>query len=138
MSEAMQSSPLADSDIFILKETLIEIAVQLLLYGIYSVLVLIVLYKLWTNKARLAARHILIAAAISMFVANTIQISLDLASSLIQLPTLGFDPPNVEDSSGKTHIMIEDSMINVTLVAWSRGPLFIVTRSKGSHYGSSP
>ncbi|KAJ7592336.1 hypothetical protein C8J56DRAFT_1131946 [Mycena floridula] len=96
MSEAMQSSPLADSDIFALQDSLMIIAVQLLLYGIYSVLVLIVLYKLWSNKARLAACHILIAAAISMFVASTIQISLDLAFYLIQLPTLGFDPPNIE------------------------------------------
>ncbi|KAJ7592332.1 hypothetical protein C8J56DRAFT_1131939 [Mycena floridula] len=96
MSEAMQPGPLADSDILSLKEILIEIAVQLLLHGIYSALAIIVLYKLWTNKAPLAARHILIAAAISMFVASTIQISLDLAIYLIQLPTLGFDPPNIE------------------------------------------
>ncbi|KAJ7592253.1 hypothetical protein C8J56DRAFT_1046619 [Mycena floridula] len=98
MSEAMQPGPLAESDIFSLKEILIDIAVELLLHGIYSVLVLIVLYKLWTNKARLAARRILIAAAIGMFVASTMQVSLDLAIYLIQLPTLGFDPPNVERS----------------------------------------
>ncbi|KAJ7592329.1 hypothetical protein C8J56DRAFT_887031 [Mycena floridula] len=96
MSEAMQPGPLADSDIFGLQEFLMRIAVQFVLYGIYSALAIIVLYKIWTNKARLAARHILIAATISMFVANTIQISLDLAFYLSQLPTLGFDPPNVE------------------------------------------
>ncbi|KAJ7592240.1 hypothetical protein C8J56DRAFT_1131770 [Mycena floridula] len=123
MSEAMQSGPLADSDIFSLKEILIEIAVEFVLYGIYSLLVLIVLYKLWTNKARLAARHILIAAAISMFVASTIQISLDLAVWLIQLPTLGFDPPNIERSLINMDIFVAtiirlNYLIGDSIVVW--------------------
>ncbi|KAJ7592263.1 hypothetical protein C8J56DRAFT_1131812 [Mycena floridula] len=92
----MQPGPLTDSDIFTLQSFLMIIAVEFVLYGIYSTLAIIVLYKLWTKKARLAAHHILIAAAVSMFVASTIQISLDLAVYLIQLPTLGFDPPNIE------------------------------------------
>ncbi|KAJ7592319.1 hypothetical protein C8J56DRAFT_1131905 [Mycena floridula] len=48
------------------------------------------------NKAQLAAHHILIAAVISMFVASTTQTVMDLAIYLSQLPTLGFNPPNVE------------------------------------------
>ncbi|KAJ7592276.1 hypothetical protein C8J56DRAFT_1131837 [Mycena floridula] len=96
MSEAIQPGPLADSVISALEYFLIQIAIEFVLYGIYSALAIIVLHKLLTNKAPLVARHILIAAAISMFVASTIQISLDLAAYLIQLPTLGFDPPNVE------------------------------------------
>ncbi|KAJ7592271.1 hypothetical protein C8J56DRAFT_1046645 [Mycena floridula] len=68
MSEAMQPGPLSDLYIFTLEGFLIIIAVEF--PGIYSALVIIVLYKLWTNKARLAAHHILIAASISMFVAN--------------------------------------------------------------------
>ncbi|KAJ7578237.1 hypothetical protein C8J56DRAFT_1031114, partial [Mycena floridula] len=96
MSEAMQPGPLADSDISGLKKILIEIAVQLLLHGIYSALVIIVLYKLWTNKAQLAADHILIAAVIIMFITTTTQIFMSPAFYLIELLTLGFDPPNIE------------------------------------------
>ncbi|KAJ7592210.1 hypothetical protein C8J56DRAFT_1131723 [Mycena floridula] len=92
----MQTGPLSDSDILGLKESLLEIGIEFLVYGIYSALAMIVLCNLWTNKALSTARRILIAAAISMFVANMAQISIDLASSLIQLPTVGFDPPNVE------------------------------------------
>ncbi|KAJ7592293.1 hypothetical protein C8J56DRAFT_781352, partial [Mycena floridula] len=51
-----------------------------------------------TNKAKLAARRILIAPVISMFVASSAQTFMDLAFYSIQLPTLGFDPPNVERS----------------------------------------
>ncbi|KAJ7592244.1 hypothetical protein C8J56DRAFT_1046613 [Mycena floridula] len=98
MSEAMQPGPLADSYIFALQEFLMITAVQFVLHGIYSALAIIVLYKLLTNKARLAARHILIAAAISMFVASTIQTFISLAFYLIELPIFGFDPPNVERS----------------------------------------
>ncbi|KAJ7578234.1 hypothetical protein C8J56DRAFT_1060356 [Mycena floridula] len=96
MSEAMQPGLLAESDIFSLKESLIQTAVGFILYGIYSALVIIVLYKLWTNKAQLAADHILITAVIIMFIASTTQIFISLAFYLIQLPTLGFDPPNNE------------------------------------------
>ncbi|KAJ7592211.1 hypothetical protein C8J56DRAFT_886918 [Mycena floridula] len=96
MSETTQPGPLVDSDLFVLKEALIQIAVQFLLHGIYSALVMIVLYKLWTNKVTLAACRILSAAAISIFVASTAQISIDLAYYLILLSTVGFNPPNVE------------------------------------------
>ncbi|KAJ7578233.1 hypothetical protein C8J56DRAFT_898390 [Mycena floridula] len=96
MSEGMQPGPLTDPNIFILKVFLSSIAVQLSLYGIYSALVMIVLYKLWTNKAQLAADHIPIAAMIIMFIASTTQICMSLAFCLIQLPTFGFSPPNDE------------------------------------------
>ncbi|KAJ7592236.1 hypothetical protein C8J56DRAFT_886941 [Mycena floridula] len=97
MSEATEPGPLSDSDIFTLKEFLCQIAAEFVLYGIYSALVMIVLYKLCerTNKAQLAAHHILIAVVISMFVASTTQMVLDLANYLSQPPTLGFDPPDV-------------------------------------------
>ncbi|KAJ7592207.1 hypothetical protein C8J56DRAFT_1046575 [Mycena floridula] len=98
MPDAMQPGPLADSDIDFLKDFLIQTAIEFILYGMYSALVIIVLYKLWINKAQLAAHRILTAAAISMFVASTAQMSMDLVYYLIQLPTLGFDPPNVERS----------------------------------------
>ncbi|KAJ7592324.1 hypothetical protein C8J56DRAFT_887027 [Mycena floridula] len=94
MSEVMQPGPLADSDILVLQEFLMIIAVQFVLHGIYSALAIIVLYKLWTKKAESAAHHILIVAVISMFVASTTQIILQgLGVYLIQLPTLRFDPP---------------------------------------------
>ncbi|KAJ7592258.1 hypothetical protein C8J56DRAFT_1046625 [Mycena floridula] len=96
MSEAMQPGPLADSDTFVLQDFLMRIAVQFVLYGIYSALAIIVLYKLWTKKAESAAHHILITAVISMSVASTTQMVIELASYLIQPPTLGFDPPNIE------------------------------------------
>ncbi|KAJ7592354.1 hypothetical protein C8J56DRAFT_887055 [Mycena floridula] len=96
MSEPLQSRPLTDSDIFALKEFLLQTAVQFLGHGIYSGLVMIVLYSLWTNKAQLPARRILIVATISMFLASTTQLAIALAYYLIQLLTAGFDPPNVE------------------------------------------
>ncbi|KAJ7592269.1 hypothetical protein C8J56DRAFT_1131826 [Mycena floridula] len=96
MSEAMQPGPLSDSDIFALKEILLEISVRFVLHVIYSALVMIVLYKLWTNKAQLTAHHILIAAVISMFVFSTGTTSGIPAYHSVQLMALGCDPPNVE------------------------------------------
>ncbi|KAJ7592266.1 hypothetical protein C8J56DRAFT_1131821 [Mycena floridula] len=123
MSEAMQPGPLADSNIFALQESLMRIAVEFALQGICSALAIIVLYKLLTNKAQLSAHRILIAAVISMSVASTIQISLDLACYLIQLPTLGFDPSNVERSlinmSILSDIMIRlNYLIGDSIVVW--------------------
>ncbi|KAJ7592377.1 hypothetical protein C8J56DRAFT_1162656 [Mycena floridula] len=121
MADAIQPSPLSDSDILGLKDFLIQAALQLILHGIYTTLVMIVLYKLWTNKTPLAARCILIVASISMFVASTTQISLDLAFYLIQLSTLGFDPPNVDrplinmniftDTTIRLNYLIGDSVV---------------------------
>ncbi|KAJ7592380.1 hypothetical protein C8J56DRAFT_1046751 [Mycena floridula] len=96
MSEAMQPGPLTESDISVLEEFLIYIAVQFVVHGIYSALVIIVLYKRWTNKAKLAANHILITAVIGTFVSNTITTFQVLAHYLVELPILGFDPPNVK------------------------------------------
>ncbi|KAJ7592372.1 hypothetical protein C8J56DRAFT_1046743 [Mycena floridula] len=124
MSETMLPGPLADSDIYILREFLIQIAVQLLLQGIYSALVIIVLYNLWTNKAKSAARCILIAASISMFVACTTQLFVSLAYYLIQLPTAGFDPPNVERSLINMDIF-GDAMVRLN------SPRFTAIFSKG-------
>ncbi|KAJ7592299.1 hypothetical protein C8J56DRAFT_1046673 [Mycena floridula] len=115
MFEAMQPSPLVDSDIYALKEALMEIAVELVLDGIYSALVIIVLYTLCTKKAQLAAHHTLIAAVISMFVASTLQISMVLAVYLSELPTLGFDPPNVERSLIRMDIF-SDTMVRLNYV----------------------
>ncbi|KAJ7592296.1 hypothetical protein C8J56DRAFT_887002 [Mycena floridula] len=100
--------------------------------GIYSVLVLIVLYKLWTDKARLAARRILIAAAISIFVASTMQVSLVLAIYLIQLPTLGFDPPNVERS------LIHMDIFGVAMARLNMGPEGGFFPFSGGHGYSGP
>ncbi|KAJ7592137.1 hypothetical protein C8J56DRAFT_1024320, partial [Mycena floridula] len=121
MSQPMQPSPLADSDILGLKEFLMAIAVQFVLHGIYSALVMIVICRLWTNRAQLATHRILNAAVISMFVASTTQIVMGLAFYLIQLPTLGFDPPNVErpliymnifiDSMTRLNYLIGDSIV---------------------------
>ncbi|KAJ7592374.1 hypothetical protein C8J56DRAFT_1046744 [Mycena floridula] len=104
MSEAAQPRPLADFHIFLLKEFLVQIAVQFSLYGMYSALVMIVIYKLRTDKAPLTAHHLLNAAAISMFLASTTQILINLAFYLIQLPTLRFDPPNIERALIYLHI----------------------------------
>ncbi|KAJ7592209.1 hypothetical protein C8J56DRAFT_1046578 [Mycena floridula] len=121
MSEGMQPGPLSNSDIFSLKEFFIQTAVQFLLYGIYSTIVIIVLYKLWTNKAQLPAHHILIVATISMLVASTTQMALNLAWDLIDLLTAGLDPPNVErpliainilnDAMIKLNYLIGDSIV---------------------------
>ncbi|KAJ7592084.1 hypothetical protein C8J56DRAFT_1162570 [Mycena floridula] len=121
MSEDMQPGPLADSDIFALTAHLLEIAVQFALHGIYSAMVMIVICRLWTNKVQLATHRILNAAAISMFVASTTQIAMALAFYLIQLPTVGFDPPNVErpliymdifsDSMTRLNYLIGDSIV---------------------------
>ncbi|KAJ7592297.1 hypothetical protein C8J56DRAFT_1162636 [Mycena floridula] len=53
MSEAMQPGPLADLDILAVKLCLIQSAVEFVLHGIYSALVMIVLYKLCETVARL-------------------------------------------------------------------------------------
>ncbi|KAJ7592231.1 hypothetical protein C8J56DRAFT_1131756 [Mycena floridula] len=123
MSEAPQPGPLADSDIYILNEWLIETAVNSVLYGIYSVLMMIVLYKFWNNKVQLAAHRILITAVIIMFVASTTQIFMDLAFYLIQLLTAGFNPPNVERPVISMNIL-SDAMIRLnyligdSIVVW--------------------
>ncbi|KAJ7592348.1 hypothetical protein C8J56DRAFT_1024380 [Mycena floridula] len=111
MSEAMQPGPLTDSDILSLKEILLKIAVEFVLQGICNALAMIVLYKLWTNKAKLTAQKILIAAVISMFV------------SIIQLPILGFNPPNVERSLFNINICIDtmtrfNYLIGDSIVVW--------------------
>ncbi|KAJ7595411.1 hypothetical protein C8J56DRAFT_1115242 [Mycena floridula] len=97
MSDAQQSGPLSGSDIFALKEFLIRIlvAIQFLVHGSYTTLVVIALYKLWTRKARLAARWILISAIFGMFLCATASAAIGLAYELVQLPTLGFNPPDV-------------------------------------------
>ncbi|KAJ7592222.1 hypothetical protein C8J56DRAFT_1046592 [Mycena floridula] len=123
MSEAMQPGPLADTDISGLKEFLYEIAIQFLFYGIYSVLVMIVLHKLWTKKEKLAAHRILVAAAISMFVASTAHISMNLAFILIQLPLVGFDPPNIERPLNSINILSNalirlNYLIGDSIVVW--------------------
>ncbi|KAJ7592302.1 hypothetical protein C8J56DRAFT_887006 [Mycena floridula] len=130
MSEAMQPGPLADSDIFALQSSLMIIAVEFVLYGIYNVLVLIVLYKLWTNKAKLAARRILIAPVISMFVASSAHPFMDLAFYLIELSTLGFDLPNVERSLINLNILSTimtrlNYLIGDSIVVWWAWVLWI-------------
>ncbi|KAJ7592339.1 hypothetical protein C8J56DRAFT_887042 [Mycena floridula] len=125
MPEVMQPGPLADSDISALKEILLEIAVEFILHGIYSALVMIALYKLWTKKTQSAARHILIAASISMFAASTTQISLDLAHYLIQLPVLGFNPPNV----GRSLINMEIFIATMTRLNYLMGDSTVVWRA---------
>ncbi|KAJ7592288.1 hypothetical protein C8J56DRAFT_1024368 [Mycena floridula] len=108
MSESMQPGPLTDSDIFSLKEILLKIAVEFVLQGICNALAMIVLYKLWTNKAKLTAQKILIAAVICI---------------LIQLPILGFNPPNVERSLFNINICIDtmtrfNYLIGDSIVVW--------------------
>ncbi|KAJ7592252.1 hypothetical protein C8J56DRAFT_1162630 [Mycena floridula] len=123
MSEAMQPGPLADLDILAVKLCLIQSAVEFVLHGIYSALVMIVLYKLWTNKTKLAAHHILIAAVISMFVASTMIASLELTLYLIELSTLGIDPLNVERSIINVNLFSEtvarlNYLIGDAIVVW--------------------
>ncbi|KAJ7587571.1 hypothetical protein C8J56DRAFT_890491 [Mycena floridula] len=113
MSEMMQPGPLADSDRFNLYY----------MPGIYSTIVIIVLYKLWTKKVQSAAQRILIAASITMFVATTVTLSLDLVYSLISLPTFGFDPPNVERPTIIMNILADtlirmNYLIGDSIVVW--------------------
>ncbi|KAJ7595356.1 hypothetical protein C8J56DRAFT_883576 [Mycena floridula] len=70
MSSTQQSGPLADADIYVLKEFLILTAVPWLVHGIYTTLVVIALYVLCIGVVGLAT----------------------LAYYLVQLPTLGFNP----------------------------------------------
>ncbi|KAJ7586965.1 hypothetical protein C8J56DRAFT_1083078 [Mycena floridula] len=125
MSQEMQPGPLADSDIFALKVALLIIAIQSLFYGIYSALVIIVLYKLWTNKVKLAAHSILIAAVISMFATSTTPTFVDLAFSLIQLPAFGVDPPNVVRPLIKMQI-VDDTMLRLNYLI---GDFIVVWRA---------
>ncbi|KAJ7592310.1 hypothetical protein C8J56DRAFT_887015 [Mycena floridula] len=123
MSEAMPPGPLAELDILALKLCLIQSAVEFVLHGIYSALVMIVLYKLWTNKTKLAVHHILIAAVTSMFVASTMIVSLELALDLIELSTLGIDPPNIERSAINVDLFIDtvsrlNYLIGDAIVVW--------------------
>ncbi|KAJ7592246.1 hypothetical protein C8J56DRAFT_886951 [Mycena floridula] len=123
MSEAMQPGPLADSDISVLKDMLLELAVEFVLQGIYSGLAIIVLYKLWSKKAQLAADHILIAAVIIMFLASTTQIFMSLAFYAIELSTLGFDPSTIERPLINMNIFIAtmtrlNYLIGDSIVVW--------------------
>ncbi|KAJ7578240.1 hypothetical protein C8J56DRAFT_797673, partial [Mycena floridula] len=67
--------------------------------------------------------HILITAVIIMFIASTTQIFTSLACYLIQLPTLGFGPPNVERPLINMSIFIEtmtrlNYLIGDSIVVW--------------------
>ncbi|KAJ7595402.1 hypothetical protein C8J56DRAFT_383016 [Mycena floridula] len=96
MSDTQQTSgPLADSDIALLKQFLVTTAVQYLVHGIYTTLVVIALWTLWSNKAHLTSRNILITATLLMFLLTTGGIASSLAFDLVKLPTLGYNPPDI-------------------------------------------
>ncbi|KAJ7592314.1 hypothetical protein C8J56DRAFT_741969, partial [Mycena floridula] len=65
----------------------------------------------------------LIAAVTSMFVASTTEVYTNLAFYLIELPTLGFDPPNVERPLISMHIFDDATirlnyLIGDSIVVW--------------------
>ncbi|KAF8151145.1 hypothetical protein K438DRAFT_434559 [Mycena galopus ATCC 62051] len=66
-SAPTQLGALSASVISTLQGELIMTAIQFFLHGIYTTLVSIVLYNMWTHKTLLPARKALIAAVLFMF-----------------------------------------------------------------------
>ncbi|KAJ7214401.1 hypothetical protein GGX14DRAFT_63521 [Mycena pura] len=69
----------------------ITTAIQFFLHGLYTTLVSIAVYNMWTHKRR-PARLPLIAAVLLMFVCSNIQVIEQIAYTIIQVADLGLNP----------------------------------------------
>ncbi|KAJ7826791.1 hypothetical protein B0H14DRAFT_3467453 [Mycena olivaceomarginata] len=90
-SAPTQLGALPASVISTLQDELITTAIQFFLHGIYTTLVSIALYNMWTT---LPARQALIAAVLFMFACSNIQVIEQLAYTIIEVFNLGLHPPN--------------------------------------------
>ncbi|KAJ7861962.1 hypothetical protein B0H14DRAFT_3444936 [Mycena olivaceomarginata] len=91
-SAPSQLGALSASVISTLQGELITTAIQFFLHGIYTTLVSIALYHMWTHKTTLPARHTLIAAVLFMFACSNIQVIQQLAYTIIEVFNLGLYP----------------------------------------------
>ncbi|KAJ7834572.1 hypothetical protein B0H14DRAFT_2590848 [Mycena olivaceomarginata] len=91
-SAPSQLGALPASVISTLQGELITTAIQFFLHGIYTTLVSIALYHMWTHKTTLPARHTLIAAVLFMFACSNIQVIEQLAYTIIEVFNLGLYP----------------------------------------------
>ncbi|KAJ6473917.1 hypothetical protein DFH09DRAFT_1218672 [Mycena vulgaris] len=88
MSAPTQLSALPASVINTLPVDLITTAIQFFLHGLYTTLVCIALYNMWTHKSALPARRALIIATLFMFASSNIQVIEQLSFDIIQVTTL--------------------------------------------------
>ncbi|KAJ7116944.1 hypothetical protein C8R44DRAFT_791680 [Mycena epipterygia] len=88
------SGPLPGSVVYSLEGELITTAIQFWLHGLYTTLVCIAAYNLWSHKVGLPARKGLLAATFLMFVCSNLQVLEQLVFNVIELETLGPHPPN--------------------------------------------
>ncbi|KAJ6556355.1 hypothetical protein B0H19DRAFT_1152429 [Mycena capillaripes] len=92
-SAPTQLGALSASVISTLQGELITTAIQFFLHGIYTTLVTIALYNMWTRKTTLPARQALIAAVLFMFACSNIQVIEQVAYTIVQVFDLGLHPP---------------------------------------------
>ncbi|KAJ7469709.1 hypothetical protein FB451DRAFT_1560042 [Mycena latifolia] len=116
-----QSCPLSGSVVYTLEGELITTAVQFWLHGLYTTLVCIAAYNLLTNKSAVPARRGLLAALFLMFACSNLQVIEQLAFNVLQLLTLGADPPNntakllkirlSENVFGRVNYLMSDAIV---------------------------
>ncbi|KAJ7211465.1 hypothetical protein C8J57DRAFT_1733354 [Mycena rebaudengoi] len=97
MSSPPRPAPLSGTLIYTLQGELITTAIQFWLHGLYTTLVSIAFYSLITHKGQAGpyARKGLLVATVVMFVASNLQVIEQLAFNVLQLLTLGANPPNI-------------------------------------------
>lgn len=118
-----QSNPatvvgLPDDVIYSVKAVALQMGISLLLYGIYSTLFLLAAYvllwvqvnhrwsgsrssKLWfssRNVLKSRPRFILLIVLVVMFLIATADLVCTVDYFFVQLPTLGFDPPDINET----------------------------------------
>ncbi|KAJ7589194.1 hypothetical protein C8J56DRAFT_1075612 [Mycena floridula] len=104
------SGPLDDSSILFLKLQLTRTAVQWVVHGLYTALVVMALHMLWAHRAHLAPRNILITAIITMFSLSTTGLALGIAGDVADLDSWGFNAP-----ANSVHILVFDGSVIANL-----------------------
>ncbi|THU79709.1 hypothetical protein K435DRAFT_942361 [Dendrothele bispora CBS 962.96] len=100
MSDQETSGPLSDEDLAILKEWIIQTAVEFLLYGVYATISLIALYFLLASNIRRNKTSLaLFILATFMLLFSTSIIVLQLEYILVQIPLKGYNPPDMNHVS---------------------------------------
>ncbi|KAE9395546.1 hypothetical protein BT96DRAFT_997570 [Gymnopus androsaceus JB14] len=99
-----QSNPatvvgLPDDVIYSVKAVALQMGISLLLYGIYSTLFLLAAYVLLSrNDLKSRPRFILLIVLVVMFLIATADLVCTVDYFFVQLPTLGFDPPDINET----------------------------------------
>ncbi|THV00490.1 hypothetical protein K435DRAFT_657077 [Dendrothele bispora CBS 962.96] len=89
------SGPLADSDLYIIKEWIIQTAVSFLIYGIYATFSLIAIYHFLSHNVFQSKAHFtLFLVTTFMFIVSTAVLVVEMKFILLQLPMYGFTPPD--------------------------------------------